>query len=103
MTKIETLLEEWKKDPEYEAAFEDLRPEFELASALIAARLQAGLTQAELAERMNTKQSYIARLESAPQNITIKTLKRFARATGTKMEISFNIKTADKKWDASGI
>jgi len=96
MTKIETLLEEWKKDPEYEAAFEDLRPEFELASALIAARLQAGLTQAELAERMNTKQSYIAKLESSPQNVTIKTLERIADATGAHLRVSFDANTAKR-------
>lgn len=52
--------------------------EFEIASAIIAARTQAGLTQVELAERMNAKQSQIARWESGEQNATIKTLMRIA-------------------------
>ena len=52
------------KDPEFRAAYDALAPAFDLAHTVIAARASQGLTQAELATRMNTTQSYIARLES---------------------------------------
>jgi transcriptional regulator with XRE-family HTH domain len=78
----------WLKDPEYEAAYEAQRPEFEIASAIIAARSAANLTQKELAELMSTKQSLIARLEAGEQNTT-KTLNRIAQATNTRLHISF--------------
>ena len=89
MTLISDFHQEWLKDPEYQAEYEAQRPEFEVASAIIAARSQANLTQKELAELMSTKQSLIARLEAGEQNTTIKTLNRIAKATNTRLQISF--------------
>jgi ribosome-binding protein aMBF1 (putative translation factor) len=62
---------------------------FALAAALVEARVHAGLTQAQLAARMNTSQTAIARLESVRGNPSLKTLRRFAEATGTQLKISF--------------
>lgn len=64
MTKVGDLHKKWSCDPDYRAAYSKLGPEFELAGALIEARTHAGLTQAQLARRMETTQSVIARLES---------------------------------------
>ena len=89
MTDIRKLHKKWSENPAYQEAYEDLRPEFELASAVIAAREAAGLTQEELAERMKAKQPLIGRLESGAQNTTYKTLQRIAEATGTRLKISF--------------
>ena len=89
MTQINQLHQQWLKEPEYKAAYESMASEFEIASAIIAARTQAGLTQEELAQRMSAKQSQVARWESGEQNATIKTLMRIAEATGTRLKISF--------------
>ena len=89
MTKVSNLHQKLLSNPDYQDAYEALRPEFELASAVISARKQAGLTQSELAERMDAKQSLVARLESGSQNTTVKTLLRIAEATGTQLKISF--------------
>jgi len=89
MTKITDLHQQWQKNPDYQKAHQELASEFELASAIITARTQAGITQQELAKRMNAKQSAIARLESGKQNTTIETLERIAKATGTHLKISF--------------
>lgn len=51
--------------------------------AMIHARHHAGLTQEELAERMGTSQSAIARLESGNQLPSLNTIFRYAEATGT--------------------
>jgi len=89
MSKVSDLHKNWSHDPEYLAAYEELGPEFELARALIEARTRAGLTQAQLAKRMKTTQSVIARLESGRSCPSTKTLERLAQATGTRLKISF--------------
>lgn len=80
---------EWRKDPAYVAAYEALEEEFVFASAVIGARARAGLTQEELAERMGTSQSAIARLESGRSRPSTTTLAKLAAATGTKLRVSF--------------
>lgn len=81
------LKKRWMKDPAFHEEFEALGPEFALARQLIQARVRAGLTQQELAARMETTQPVIARLESGRQKPTTKTLERFAKATGSRVEI----------------
>ncbi|MGH6754915.1 MAG: helix-turn-helix domain-containing protein, partial [Bradyrhizobium sp.] len=53
------------------------------------ARAKAGLTQEELARRMDTSQSAIARLEGGRMKPSARTLERFAKATGTHLRITF--------------
>ncbi|MCW5698543.1 MAG: helix-turn-helix transcriptional regulator [Rhodospirillales bacterium] len=89
MTRVRDLHEQWMKDPEYRAEYEKLGPEFEFIGALIKARAEAGLTQEELAHRMGTTQSVIARLEGGRVRPSTRTLERFAKATGTRLKISF--------------
>lgn len=90
MSKVTDLHKKWSRDPEYRAAYDALAPEFELARSLIQARTAAGLTQAQLAERMETSQSVIARLESGRAHPSTKTLEKFARSTGTRLRITFD-------------
>lgn len=89
MRTARDLHRKWSKDPEYRRAFEALEPEFEIARALIQARAQAGLTQEQLAKRIKTTQSVIARLESGRSRPSTQTLERIAAATGTRLKISF--------------
>ena len=87
MTKLSELKAEFLKDPDNRAAHEALGPEFDLARKLIAARMAAGLSQAEVAERMQTRQSEISRIEGAHQNISIAKLARYAEAVGARLNI----------------
>ena len=89
MTKVRDLHEKGSEDPDYRKAYDALGPEFELARALIEARTRAGLTQEQLARRMKTTQSVIARLEGGRVRPSTKTLERIATATGTRLRISF--------------
>ena len=90
MTKLNTLHDKWSREPDYREAYDRLGPEFELSRSLIEARTRARLTQAELAERMKTTQSVIARLESGRSRPSTRTLEKIAQATGTKLRISFD-------------
>ena len=89
MTKARDLHEKWLKKEEYRKAYEALEPEFALARAVIQARALADLTQEQLAQRMDTTQSVIARLESGRTRPSTQTLQRLAAATGTRLKISF--------------
>ncbi len=90
MTRRKTageLHQKWSKDPDYRKEYQALEEEFEIARILIAARTAADLTQAEVAERMRTSQSFVARLESGAVKPTIKSLERYAMATGSRLRI----------------
>ncbi|HEV3183945.1 MAG TPA: helix-turn-helix transcriptional regulator [Xanthobacteraceae bacterium] len=89
MTRIGVLHKKWMKDREYRREYEALEGEFALATAVMKARSRAGLSQAELARRMKTTQSTIARLESGRGRPSTRTLDRFAKATGHRLKISF--------------
>jgi ribosome-binding protein aMBF1 (putative translation factor) len=89
MSKVRDLHQKWMKNKEYRKAHQALAPEFALARAVIDARATAGLTQLQLAERMDTTQSVIARLESGRTRPSTQTLERLAAATGTRLRISF--------------
>jgi len=91
MTKVSDLHKTWMKDKEYRRAHEELASEFTVARAVIKARVTARLTQAQLAERMKTTQSVIARLESGRTRPSTQTLERLAAATGTRLKISFEL------------
>lgn len=84
----------WKKDPKYVAAYDALEQEFALASALIEARGAAAMTQEEVADAMGTTQAVIARLESGRSLPSTRTLERYAKATRTRLRISFEPRQA---------
>ena len=89
MTKIKALHSKWMKDPEYRKEYEALEEEFALAAEVAKVRRRAGLSQTELAKRMKTTQSTIARLEKGRGLPSTRTLDRFAKATGHRLRITF--------------
>lgn len=85
------MLKEWKKDSAFQQEYDALEAEFLLFDELLNARKEAGLTQAEVAERMGTKTSAIARLEagggSKRHSPSIATLRKYAEAVECQLEI----------------
>jgi len=79
---------EQMSDPDFKREYDALEEAFVLLSSLIRARTRAGLTQEELAQRMGTTQSVVARLESGRGKPSTRTLERYAKATGTKLRIT---------------
>jgi transcriptional regulator with XRE-family HTH domain len=89
MTKLKDLKAMLLKDPEVRKEYDALEEEFALIAEVARARMRAGLSQAQLAKRMKTTQSTIARLESGRGKPSTRTLSRFAKATGHRLKISF--------------
>ena len=76
---------ELMKDSEFAEEHEALAPEYELARSIIRQRLRRNLTQKQLAERMNTTQSVISRLESGAAKPSLPTLQRLAKALDSRL------------------
>jgi predicted transcriptional regulator len=87
MTKISTLKKRLMENPKFRKEYEMADAEVSIIEALIHARAAAKLSQAEVARRIGTTQSAIARLEAGNVAPTIPTLRRYAEATGTKLHI----------------
>ncbi|MBI4079150.1 MAG: helix-turn-helix transcriptional regulator [Candidatus Levybacteria bacterium] len=87
MKSWKVLREELLQDPKVRAEYEKLKPRYELISQLISARAKRGLTQAQLAKKMGTKQSAIARVEGGNVNLSIAFLEKLSRALGSKLVI----------------
>jgi ribosome-binding protein aMBF1 (putative translation factor) len=88
MTKLSELKREWMKEPAFRAEYEGLEGEYAVIRALIDARTRAGFTQEELAARMGTTQSAVARMEGGGVNPSIGALRRYALATGTRLKVT---------------
>ncbi|WP_345798032.1 helix-turn-helix transcriptional regulator [Castellaniella sp. MT123] len=93
MKDLDRLKAQRLADPETRTEYDALAPEFAIARELIAARVLAGLTQDQLAAKMHTTQSTIARLESGRALPSMRTLTRYAEATGSHPVIRL---TADR-------
>ncbi|AFQ49448.1 XRE family transcriptional regulator [Burkholderia cepacia GG4] len=84
MTSLATLKKRLLADPATQAEYDAQAPEFAVARKPVAARVRAGLTQEQVAERMETTQSTIARMESGRAMPSLRTLSRYAEATGSR-------------------
>lgn len=75
--------------PDVRREYEELKEEFELLDEILKARAEAGLTQVELATRIGTTQSAVARLESSmgKHSPSIGTLRRYASALGYRLQV----------------
>jgi len=85
---IGKLKKRWLKEPGFKEGYSALDREFALASMLIEARMKAKLSQGELARRMGTSQSTVARLEGGTAKPSLSTLERFAKATRMRVRVS---------------
>ncbi|OIR09064.1 antitoxin HigA [mine drainage metagenome] len=90
MTRVTDLHQRWSDDPAYQKAHQDQAEEFALASVLIAARTRAGLSQADVAARMGTTQSAVARMEGGGTVPSVRSLLKYAEATGSRLTVALD-------------
>ena len=87
MTRLKDLKKRLMEDPEFREEYARADEEYKLIKALVRARTAANLTQEELARRLGTTQSAIARLEGGRVSPSYATLRRYAEATGTRLTV----------------
>lgn len=82
------FLRKAKKRRGFQAAYDALAVEYEIANQMLTARSRAGLTQEAVATRMGTSKSTVSRLESAGKHApSLSSIKRYAKAVGCKIEL----------------
>lgn len=75
------------RDPEFADGLETGYEDFKIGVLLRQAREQAGLTQEEVAKRLETKKSAISRIENSTGSMRLSTLERYARAIGWQLSL----------------
>ncbi len=90
MRTFESLKKELLKDKEVAKEYKRLAPKYELMAQLIEARLKKGLSQKQLAEKVGTKQSAIARLEGGRANPTLSFLEKVTQALDSNLRIQID-------------
>jgi transcriptional regulator with XRE-family HTH domain len=89
MAKLKDLKERFMKDAAFREEYARADEEYALVEAMVRARTAANLTQSELAARIGTTQSAIARLEGGRLSPSVRTLRRYAEATGMRLRLGF--------------
>lgn len=85
---LDRSIRRWKKDnPELTVSFDDGYESFKVGVMLKQAREDAGLSQTELAEMINTQRTAISRLENHAQDVKLSTIEKVARALGKHLEL----------------
>ncbi|MDD5287832.1 MAG: helix-turn-helix transcriptional regulator [Dehalococcoidales bacterium] len=85
----EDVLNYFLKDPEIKKAYDDLEPEYQVKRALIELRIKNEQTQKKLADKLNTKQAYISRVERGSVSPTVTYIAKMADALNADAEIIF--------------
>lgn len=87
-TDFQAHLAEELKNPEFKRLFDEFGEQFEIAYRVNHLRREKKMSQAELAKKVGTSQSNIARLESGNQNFTMQTLSRIAKALKVELKVA---------------
>jgi len=90
-TTLKSFKQKAFEKPGVKTAYDELEPAYQLRKKLIEIRQRAGLTQEEIAARLNTSKSNISRLESVNSTISPKlsTISEYAKAAGYEVKIDF--------------
>ena len=91
MKTLKQLKSEWMTDGSTRSEYFALADDFSMARELVSARTRAGLTQAEVAERMGTTQSVVARLEGGKRQPSLRTVQRYAQAIGCRAMVKLEL------------
>jgi ribosome-binding protein aMBF1 (putative translation factor) len=91
---VDIRLKRKLQDPAFRAAYEAEDKRIELVLQIIRLRQQRGMTQADLAKAIGTKQANVSRLERFDTNLTLGTLEKVAHALGVNLEICLVPKAA---------
>jgi transcriptional regulator with XRE-family HTH domain len=85
--EFEEYLDERSRNPAFRAALEDTWARKQLLARLVELRISRGVTQAEVAGRMQTTQSFVSEFENGGTDPQLSTLQRYARALDTQLNI----------------
>ena len=88
-TDFQEYLAEKLKNPKFRKYYDEYGKQLEIAYQILQLRKQKRISQAELAKKIGTKQSDIARMEAGQQNFSIDTLQKIAQVFNKDLKVSF--------------
>ena len=89
MDDFRKFLNKQLEDSDFRKGWDEMEPEYQIMKAMIAARMETGITQQQLSEKTGINQSNLSRIENGNGNPSVSTLKLIASALGKKLSISF--------------
>ena len=89
MDDFRKFLNKQLEDPDFRKEWDEMEPEYQIMKAMIAARMETGITQQQLSEKTGINQSNLSRIENGNGNPSVSTLYRIASALGKKLSMSF--------------
>ena len=89
MDDFRKFLNKQLEDSDFRKGWDEMEPEYQIMKAMIAARMETGITQQQLSEKTGINQSNLSRIENGNGNPSVSTLHRIASALGKKLSISF--------------
>jgi len=98
--KARELIAKLKENPEFAQAYAELEPQHQIAREVIRLRVQRGLTQQELAQKVGTQQANISRLENAVGSPSVSLLLRVARALDARLSLELVAREQDGRRSA---
>lgn len=87
MKTYSSLKEKYLKDPDVRREYDKLKPRYELIESIIKKRIEKGLSQKDLANMIETKQSAISRIESGNYNPSFNLIQKITKALDSELEI----------------
>ena len=88
MSDLQKYIENRKRnDPQFAQGFEAGYEQFKIGVKLKQARLEAGMTQEELAKRLHTQKTAVSRIENHAEDIKLSTLEKYVEATGKRLTL----------------
>lgn len=94
--EFDTYLAQARQDPQFRDAYDDASHLQQLLDHLVGLRQQLGLTQQQVAERMNISQPTVSQFESERSDPQLSTLQRYARALGARLVVDVDASECDK-------
>jgi transcriptional regulator with XRE-family HTH domain len=89
MSDFQKYLEQQRKDPEFEAEWKTLEPEYQIMRAIVEARKKSHLTQKQLSQMTGINQADISKLETGNCNPSLRTLNRLAQGLDMRLRVEF--------------
>ena len=89
MSEFKKFLGEQLKDSDFKKEWDDIQPEMDVIRTVMNARIEQGLTQKELADRIGMNQADISKLENGTRNPSLRLLKKLASGLGMQLSIQF--------------
>ena len=86
---FQSYLKKELKNPEFKKHYDEYGKQLEIAYQILELRKKKNISQAQLAKKIGTKQSNIARMEAGQQNFSVDILGKIAEALGCNVKIMF--------------